>query len=63
MRHVACVEEKQTAYRALLGTSSVKRLFERNRLRWKDSDETDIKVIRMRWCELDQSGSGGSFWT
>jgi hypothetical protein len=61
--HVARAKWRGTAYRALLGKSAVKRPLERNRLRWKVNVETSLKGIRMEWCNLHLSGSGGYFRT
>lgn len=49
---------RSACMRYLTGKPEGRRLFERPRLRWKKSTETDIKKNRARRCGLDLSGSG-----
>jgi hypothetical protein len=49
--HVACIREKRTAYRILVGKPEGKRPLGKRRRRWVDNIKMDLE--KMRWSVMD----------
>ena len=56
--HVACMGERRSLYRFLVGKPEGKRPLGRHRHRWEDDIKMDIQEVGCGGCGLDRAGSG-----
>jgi hypothetical protein len=57
--HVACMGEREGAYRVFVGKPKGKKPFGRPRYRWEDSIEMDLQEVAWRdtdWIDVAQDG-------
>jgi len=57
VKHVACMVERRSIYRVLVGKPEEKRPLRRPRHRWEDNIKTDFQKVvcrGMEWIELAQ---------